>query len=102
MLILAFLFNLFLLLPLLDSRGALGSSWLGTFHSVSAKILRKHAGAIGLNSNFSIIDQDDQKRLVKNICKSENIDIKKEEEEEKNGVKSGENKTNTFFHGVKS
>ena len=56
---------------------AIGLSWLGTFHSVSAKILRKHAGAVGLNSNFSIIDQDDQIRLIKNICKSENIDIKK-------------------------
>ncbi len=56
---------------------AIGLSWLGTFHSVSAKILRKHASAINLNSNFSIIDQDDQIRLIKNICKSENIDIKK-------------------------
>ena len=56
---------------------AIGLSWLGTFHSVSAKILRKHPGAVGLNSNFSIIDQDDQIRLIKNICKSENIDIKK-------------------------
>ena len=56
---------------------AIGLSWLGTFHSVSAKILRKHAEATGLNSNFSIIDQDDQIRLIKNICKSENIDIKK-------------------------
>ena len=52
-------------------------SWLGTFHSISAKILRKHAKAVGLNHNFSIIDQDDQLRLIKNICKSENIDIKK-------------------------
>ena len=56
---------------------AIGFSWLGTFHSVSAKILRKHPSAVGLNSNFSIIDQDDQKRLIKNICKSEKIDIKK-------------------------
>ncbi len=55
---------------------ATGLSWLGTFHSVSAKILRKHASAVGLNSNFSIIDQDDQVRLIKNICKAENIDIK--------------------------
>jgi len=56
---------------------AIGLSWLGTFHSISAKILRRHAEAAGLNSNFSIIDQDDQIRLVKNICKSENIDTKK-------------------------
>ena len=51
--------------------------WLGTFHSVSAKILRKHAEAVGLNSRFTIIDQEDQLRLIKNICKAENIDIKK-------------------------
>tara|TARA_B100001027_G_scaffold147329_1_gene102996 strand:- start:517 stop:1062 length:546 start_codon:yes stop_codon:yes gene_type:complete len=54
-----------------------GLPWLGTFHSISAKILRKHADAAGLKSNFTIIDQDDQVRLIKNICKGENIDIKK-------------------------
>ena len=59
------------------SKEAVGLSWLGTFHSISAKLLRKHAKAVGLNSNFSIIDQDDQTRLIKNICKAENIDIKK-------------------------
>jgi len=51
--------------------------WLGTFHSVSAKILRKHAEAVGLNFRFTIIDQEDQLRLIKNICKAENIDTKK-------------------------
>ena len=51
--------------------------WLGTFHSVSAKLLRRHAKAVGLNSNFTIIDQADQLRLIKNICKAENIDVKK-------------------------
>ena len=56
---------------------ATGLPWLGTFHSISAKILRKHAEAVGLKSNFTIIDQDDQSRLIKNICKAENIDIKK-------------------------
>ncbi len=56
---------------------ATGLPWLGTFHSISAKILRKHAEAVKLKSNFSIIDQDDQVRLIKNICKSENIDTKK-------------------------
>ena len=55
---------------------ATGLSWLGTFHSICAKILRKHATAANLNSNFTIIDADDQIRLIKNICKSENIDIK--------------------------
>ena len=56
---------------------AVGLSWLGTFHSICAKLLRKHASAVNLNSNFTIIDQDDQNRLIKNICKAENIDIKK-------------------------
>ena len=55
---------------------ATGLSWLGTFHSICAKILRKHATGAKLNSNFTIIDTDDQTRLIKNICKSENIDIK--------------------------
>jgi len=56
---------------------AVGLSWLGTFHSICAKILRKHAPAANLNSNFTIIDTDDQIRLIKNICKAENIDVKK-------------------------
>ncbi len=56
---------------------AVGLTWLGTFHSICAKILRKHAKAAGLNSNFTILDTDDQIRLIKNICKSENIDTKK-------------------------
>ncbi len=55
---------------------ATGLSWLGTFHSICAKLLRKHAPAVNLNSNFTIIDTDDQIRLIKNICKAENIDIK--------------------------
>jgi len=55
---------------------ATGLSWLGTFHSICAKLLRKHASAANLNSNFTIIDSDDQTRLIKNICKAENIDVK--------------------------
>ncbi|XOJ72881.1 UvrD-helicase domain-containing protein [Candidatus Pelagibacter sp. Uisw_114] len=55
---------------------AIGLWWLGTFHSICAKLLRKHAPAAGLTSNFTIIDTDDQVRLIKNICKAENIDIK--------------------------
>ena len=47
------------------------------FCSICAKILRRHAKAAGLNQNFTIIDQDDQNRLIKTICNSENIDIKK-------------------------
>ena len=58
-------------------REATGLPWLGTFHSISAKILRKHADAVGLKSNFTIMDQEDQLRLIKNICKAENIDVKK-------------------------
>jgi len=56
---------------------AIGIPWLGTFHSVCAKLLRKHAKAVNLNSNFTIIDQDDQIKLIKNISKAENIDTKK-------------------------
>ena len=55
---------------------AVGLSWLGTFHSICAKLLRKHASAVNLKSNFTIIDTDDQIRLIKNICKAENIDVK--------------------------
>ena len=55
---------------------ATGLSWLGTFHSICAKLLRKHAPAVNLNSNFTIIDTEDQIRLIKNICKSENVDVK--------------------------
>ena len=58
-------------------KGAIGLPWLGTFHSVCAKLLRKHARAVNLNSNFTIVDQDDQVKLIKNISKSENIDTKK-------------------------
>ena len=52
-------------------------SWLGTFHAISVKFLRRHAEAVGLKSNFTILDTDDQKKLVRNICKGENIDAKK-------------------------
>ncbi len=51
--------------------------WLGTFHSISVKLLRRHADAIGFRSNFTIIDTDDQKKLIKKICEAENIDSKK-------------------------
>ena len=51
--------------------------WLGTFHSISVRFLRRHAEAVGLKSNFTILDTEDQKKLVKNICKGENIDAKK-------------------------
>lgn len=51
--------------------------WLGTFHSLAARLLRLHAEAIGLRPNFTILDQDDQKRLVKQLMNAENIDDKK-------------------------
>jgi len=51
--------------------------WLGTFHAISVKFLRRHAEAIGLKGNFTILDTDDQKKLVRNICKAEDIDAKK-------------------------
>ncbi len=57
-------------------KSATGLSWLGTFHSICAKLLRKHASAVNLNSNFTIVDTEDQIRLIKNICKAENIDVK--------------------------
>tara|TARA_B100001057_G_scaffold57313_1_gene50825 strand:- start:7134 stop:9164 length:2031 start_codon:yes stop_codon:yes gene_type:complete len=59
------------------NKKAVGFPWLGTFHSICAKILRKHASAVKLNQNFTILDQDDQQRLIKSLCKSENIDTKK-------------------------
>ena len=51
--------------------------WLGTFHAISVKFLRRHAEAVGLKSNFTILDTDDQKKIIKNISKAENIDVKK-------------------------
>lgn len=57
--------------------GAADSVWLGTFHSICVKILRRHAELVGLNSNFTILNEDDQKRLVKKICEAEGIDDKK-------------------------
>ena len=51
--------------------------WLGTFHSISVKLLRRHAEALGYKSNFTILDTDDQKKLIRNIVKSEDLDAKK-------------------------
>ena len=51
--------------------------WLGTFHSISVKILRRHAEALGYKSNFTIIDTDDQRKLLRNIVKAEDLDAKK-------------------------
>ena len=54
-----------------------GMPWLGTFHSVSVKILRRHAELVGLKSNFTILDTDDQIRLLKQLITAANIDEKR-------------------------
>ena len=54
-----------------------GLRWLGTFHSISAQILRQHAELVGLKSSFTILDTDDQVRLCKQIIQAENIDPKR-------------------------
>lgn len=51
--------------------------WLGTFHRICAKILRAHAELAGLKSNFTILGEDDQKRLIKQIMQTEGLDEKK-------------------------
>ena len=51
--------------------------WLGTFHGICVKILRQHAELVGLHSNFTILSEDDQKRLIKQIMETEGIDDKK-------------------------
>ena len=51
--------------------------WLGTFHSICVKILRRHADLVGLGSNFTILDQDDQLRLVKQLVRAADIDEKR-------------------------
>ena len=54
-----------------------GMPWMGTFHSIGAKILRRHAELVGLKPNFTILDADDQIRLLKQILQAENIDDKR-------------------------
>ena len=51
--------------------------WLGTFHSLAARLLRRHAELVGLKSNFTILDTDDQLRLIKQLLQAANIDDKK-------------------------
>ena len=53
------------------------SLWLGTFHSIAARILRQYAEIVGLKSNFTIINPDDQKKLLKELIKAEGLDEKK-------------------------
>ncbi len=54
-----------------------GLPWLGTFHSISAKILRIHAELVGLKSSFTILDTDDQLRLMKQVIEAHNLDPKR-------------------------
>ena len=54
-----------------------GMQWLGTFHAISAQILRRHAELVGLKSNFSILDADDQIRLAKQVISAAGIDDKR-------------------------
>ena len=54
-----------------------GMPWLGTFHSIGVKILRMHAELVGLRSNFTILDTDDQLRLMKQVLQAENLDDKR-------------------------
>ncbi len=51
--------------------------WLGTFHALSARMLRVHAEKVGLTPSFTILDDDDQARLIKQLAEAENIDTKK-------------------------
>ena len=54
-----------------------GMPWLGTFHAICVKLLRRHAELVGLKSNFTILDTDDQIRLLKQLIQAENIDDKR-------------------------
>ena len=54
-----------------------GMPWLGTFHSVAAKMLRRHAELVGLQSNFTILDTDDQLRLLKQLIQAADLDEKR-------------------------
>jgi DNA helicase-2/ATP-dependent DNA helicase PcrA len=54
-----------------------GMPWLGTFHSIGVKILRRHAELVGLKSNFTILDVDDQIRVIKQILEAEKLDEKR-------------------------
>jgi DNA helicase-2/ATP-dependent DNA helicase PcrA len=54
-----------------------GMPWLGTFHSIGTKLLRRHAELVGLRPDFTILDTDDQLRLMKQLLQAENIDEKR-------------------------
>ena len=50
--------------------GAADGMWLGTFHAVGVRVLRRHAELVGLKSNFTILDTDDQTRLIKQLLQA--------------------------------
>ena len=54
-----------------------GVPWLGTFHAICVKLLRRHAELVGLKSNFTILDTDDQIRLLKQLIAAEGVDDKR-------------------------
>ncbi len=54
-----------------------GMPWLGTFHSIGARLIRRHAELVGLRPDFTILDTDDQIRLIKQLLEAENIDEKR-------------------------
>ncbi|QZD89470.1 UvrD-helicase domain-containing protein [Qipengyuania aurantiaca] len=54
-----------------------GMPWLGTFHSIGARMLRRHAELVGLQSNYTIIDTDDQLRLLKQLIQENDLDEKR-------------------------
>ena len=54
-----------------------GMPWLGTFHAIAAKMLRRHAELVGLQNNFTILDTDDQLRVMKQLIVAANIDDKR-------------------------
>jgi DNA helicase-2/ATP-dependent DNA helicase PcrA len=57
--------------------GAAEQIWLGTFHALGARLLRRHAALVGLASNFTILDTDDQLRLLKQVMEADGIDVKR-------------------------
>ena len=57
--------------------GPIEGWWLGTFHALGARMLRQHAEAVGLKSNFTILDADDQQRLIKQLMEGRTVDDKK-------------------------
>ncbi|TIO84336.1 MAG: ATP-dependent DNA helicase, partial [Mesorhizobium sp.] len=62
---------------LIGEQNVEGMPWLGTFHSIGVKLLRRHAELAGLKSDFTILDTDDVVRLIKQLVQAENLDDKR-------------------------